>query len=113
MKACCAEGSRDARIITPALLHRCGYFSESTRATMSPSPLSGCDTKVNESATSQMSAPLPVIVIVVPERVADPAALTEPISVSFQPLPRVDTSRDAYSVRIAWMSEEARPVRTP
>ncbi len=52
-----ASGARPARTITPALAAKCVSDTETTRATMAPSPASGRLMNWNASAVPQMSAP--------------------------------------------------------
>ena len=61
------------------------FCSLRTRATIAPSPASGCVTAVNESALPQMSEPAPLTVNVPFEADALPARPTAPTSESVHP----------------------------
>ena len=77
---CWAEAVSAPRIITPAFALTCVFCSVFTRATIDPSPASGCDTYWKASAVPQMSRPPPVTVKVPFVYVALPDTPTVPMS---------------------------------
>src|SRR5690349_6057593 len=88
MDACAAPGVSASRIITPALVHELTFWTDATRATISPSPVNDCDANWNASALPQMSAPDPLTVKVceAESKAVLPAGVTDPISPDVQGL---------------------------
>jgi len=82
-----------SRIITPAFAQPLVLPIDATFASTMPSPVRVCQTKWNPSTVLQMSAPEPLIVIVLPEAVWEPANPTTP-DVGGRPV--------AAGVTVAW-----------
>src|SRR5687768_5055969 len=83
--ACLDPGVSDARIMTPAFVHRSTYSRLCTRATIAPSPVIVRYAKWNASAAPQMSAPDPLTVNTPLSYAVLPAAPTAPTSWAAQP----------------------------
>src|SRR5262249_39413055 len=80
---CADPAVRVSRSITPAFAYMLVFCKLATRATISTSPLVGCETIRNASAVPQMSAPLPATVNTPFQYVLLPARPVDPMSPPF------------------------------